>query len=80
VPAESFKRITEKIVRGIFYVEEQRFIEPQNKIDFFALAGDEAALWERLLGKFGTVYAREPGIGRADIYCPIVSRHTTLVL
>jgi len=62
VPAESFKRITEKIVRGIFYVEEQRFIEPPNKIDFFALGGDEAALWERLLGKFGTVYAREPGI------------------
>jgi hypothetical protein len=28
IPADSFRRITEKIVRGIFYVEDKKFIEP----------------------------------------------------
>jgi hypothetical protein len=62
VPADSFKRITEKIVRGIFYIEEQKFIEPPHKVDFFALFNEDAAFIEQTLDKFGTVYAREPGI------------------
>jgi hypothetical protein len=62
VPVESFKRITEKIVRGIFYIEEQKFIEQPHKIDFFALAEEDGLFWEQVLDKFGTVYAREPGI------------------
>ena len=62
LPVESFKRITEKIVRGIFYIEEQKFIEPPHVIDFFALDGKEARFWEQVLDKFGTVYAREPSI------------------
>ena len=62
IPADSFKRITEKIVRGIFYIEEQKFIEPPYKVDFFALISEDAAFIEQTLDKFGTVYAREPGI------------------
>jgi hypothetical protein len=62
VPVESFRLITEKIVRGIFFIEEQKFIEPPNKIDFFALGEEDAVFWEQVLDKFGTVYAREPGI------------------
>jgi hypothetical protein len=62
IPAESFRRITEKIVRGIFYIEEEKFIEPPYEIDFFALAEEAALSWEQVLDKFGTVYAREPGI------------------
>ncbi len=62
LPVDSFQLITEKIVRGIFYIEEQRVIESPNKIDFFVLAGEDAAFWEQVLEKFGTVYAREPGI------------------
>jgi hypothetical protein len=62
VPVESFRLITEKIVRGIFYIEEQKFIEPPNKIGYFALAEEDAVFLEQLLNKFGTVYAREPGI------------------
>ena len=62
IPADSFKRITEKIVRGIFYIEEQKFIEPPHKVDFFALFNEDAAFIEQVLAKFGTIYAREPGI------------------
>jgi hypothetical protein len=62
VPAESFTRITEKIVRGFFYIEEQKFIEPPHTIDFFALAEKDGLFWEQVLDKFGTVYAREPGL------------------
>jgi hypothetical protein len=35
VPAEFFPRLTEKIVRGIFYVKDGKFIEPPYKVDFF---------------------------------------------
>jgi hypothetical protein len=62
IPKESFERITEKIVRGIFYIEEEKFIEPPHKIDFFALAPEDATFIEDLLTRFGTEYAREPGI------------------
>jgi hypothetical protein len=62
IPAQSFERITEKIVRGIFYIEEKKFIEPPYKIDFFALAEEDAVLIEQMLDKFGTIYAREPGV------------------
>lgn len=62
IPEESFRRITEKIVRGIFYIEEQKFIEPPHKIEFFALAQQDAGFLEQILSKYGTVYAREPGI------------------
>jgi hypothetical protein len=69
VPADSFRRITEKIVRGIFYIvrgifyiEERKFIEPPHKVDFFALAEEDTGLLEATFSKFGTEYAREPGI------------------
>jgi hypothetical protein len=62
LPVESFRCMTEKIVRGIFYIEEEKFIESPHKIDFFALARDDALFWEQVLDKFGTIYAREPGI------------------
>jgi hypothetical protein len=39
------------MVRGIFYIEEQKFIEPPNKIAFFALAEEDAVFWEQVLEK-----------------------------
>jgi hypothetical protein len=62
MPVDSFKRITEKIVRGIFYIEEQKYIEPPYKVDFLVPVNEDAAFIEQTLDKFGTVYAREPGI------------------
>jgi hypothetical protein len=62
IPVDSFKRVTEKIVRGIFYIEEKRFIEPPYRVEFFVLFNEGAAFIEQILDKFGTVYAREPGV------------------
>jgi hypothetical protein len=62
LPAESLRRMTEKIVRGIFYIEEQKFIEPPYVIDFFVLPEDATAPWSQALDKFGSINACEPGI------------------
>jgi hypothetical protein len=62
VPTESFHRITEKIVRGIFYLEDGKFIEPPYKIEFFALDPSVAGSIRTVIDRFGTEYAREPGI------------------
>jgi hypothetical protein len=62
VPAESFRLLTEKIVRGIFYVEDKKFIDLPFKIEFFALDSEAAQPIREPLDRFGKVYAREPGI------------------
>ena len=49
-------------MRGIFYIEDRKFIEPPHKITFLALAEANANIIESLLDNFGSVYAREPGI------------------
>jgi hypothetical protein len=62
LPVESFQRITTKIVRGIYYIEDGIFIEPPYEIAFYALPEDGIAPWKDALDRFGTIYAREPGI------------------
>jgi hypothetical protein len=62
IPAESFRCLTEKIVRGIFYIEDKKFIEPPYRIQFFALDEAGAMPAREVLNQFGFTYAREPGI------------------
>jgi hypothetical protein len=62
IPADSFRRLTEKIVRGIFYVVDGKFIEPPFVIEFFALDPSVGKSIREVIDKFGTTYAREPGI------------------
>jgi len=62
IPAASFRRITEKIVRGIFHVEDRKYIEPPYKIDFFALDSSDGGPVRAIIDRFGAAYAREPGI------------------
>jgi len=62
VPKESFERITEKIVRGIYYIDDGVFIEPPFEIDFYALPEDGLAPWNDALHKWGIIYAREPAV------------------
>jgi hypothetical protein len=62
IPAEFFPRLTEKIVRGIFYVEDGKFIEPPYKVDFFAVDDANARELRETLDRFGQTYAREPGV------------------
>lgn len=62
IPANSVRRLTEKIVRGIFYVEDRKFVEEPWSIDFYALRDGDSAPIISILDRFGTEYAREPGI------------------
>jgi hypothetical protein len=62
VPARLFRRLTEKIVRGIFYIDREAFIEPPFVIEHFALTDEGAAPIQQVLDRFGTDFAREPGI------------------
>ena len=62
MPAESLRRLTKKIVRGIFFLEDNAFIEANYLINFYALAEESAEPIKQLLDQFGKEYAREPGI------------------
>jgi hypothetical protein len=62
VPADSFRRLTEKIVKGIYFLEEQKFLGPPYAIDFYVLSDEGAQPVKELLDRFGREYAREPGI------------------
>lgn len=62
IPADSFRRLTEKIVRGIFFLENKTFIEPPYVVQFFALDDVGAQPARELLAQAGVTYAREPGI------------------
>jgi hypothetical protein len=62
ISADSVKRLAEKIVRGIFYIEDHLFIEPPYNIESFVLSEKDAQPIMEATKKFGSVYAREPGI------------------
>jgi hypothetical protein len=62
IPVETFDRLTEKIVRGIFYVADRKFIEPPFTVESFALDPSVSGPIQELIEKFATTYAREPGI------------------
>ncbi|MFN0313580.1 MAG: hypothetical protein ACKVQA_00885 [Burkholderiales bacterium] len=62
VPAESLRRLTEKIVRGIFFLEDDTFLDSDHSIGFYALSDEGAGPIKELLHRFGKEYARGPGI------------------
>jgi hypothetical protein len=61
MPVETFDRITEKIVRGIFHVVDEKFIEPPFVVKSFPLHQSESGAVRALLDEFGVTYTR-PGI------------------
>jgi hypothetical protein len=60
--ADSVRRLAEKIVRGIFYIEDGRFIEHPYRIESFVIQDKDAQPVMDIVKKYGSVYAREPGI------------------
>jgi len=62
IPANSFRRLTEKIVRGVYFIEDKRFIESPYAINFYAVEDEGAAEIKGLLNRFATEFARGPGI------------------
>jgi hypothetical protein len=62
IPKKSVDRLFEKIIRGLAYIEEGRFIEPPYTVSLYPLADADSSVFTSLLDKFGTVHARGPGI------------------
>lgn len=62
IPVHSFRRITEKIVRGITYLDQDKFIEPPYAVEFFALDDNGALPVREYITQHGTTLAHEPGI------------------
>jgi hypothetical protein len=62
IPEESFPAMTEKIVRGLAYREDNAFIKPPQKLECFLPEEEGAREVKELLDKQGTVFKREPGL------------------
>lgn len=62
VSATAIRRLVEKIVRGITYIEDGKFVEKPFTVEHYALAEENAGPFRMLLDRFGTVYERGPGI------------------
>ena len=62
IPASSYRRLAEKLIRGIYYLERALFIEPPWRVQFFAVTDEGAREFVAITDKFGTEYAREPGV------------------
>jgi hypothetical protein len=61
IAENSVRRLFEKIIRGLVYIEDGRFIEPPYTVDLY-LHEHQATEFASLLDKFGKVHACGPGI------------------
>lgn len=62
VPEESLPAITEKIIRGITFREDNAFIEPDQKIRCFLVKDGDVKDVKEMLDRAGKVFKREPGL------------------
>jgi hypothetical protein len=62
ISADDFHRFTEKIVRGVFFVVDQKLVEPPFAIESFALDPSLSGPIRELIERFAETYARVPGI------------------
>lgn len=54
--------MTEKIVRGIAFREDDAFIEPDQKIEFFLVRDEDVKDVKEMLDRAGKEFKREPGL------------------
>lgn len=62
VSATSIRRLVEKIVRGITYIEDGKFVEKPFAVQHYVLSEESAGPFKALLARLGTLYERGPGI------------------
>jgi hypothetical protein len=68
IPEGSLPAMTEKIVRGITFRENNAFIEPDQKIDFFLVKDEDVKDVKEMLDRAGKEFKRnKPGRQRRDI-------------
>jgi hypothetical protein len=70
ISADSFAKITEKIVRGITYLEGAQFIDSPLHVKFYALNEEGTKLVQGLVNAHGYELAREPGIVVRRVVAP----------
>lgn len=62
IPANSIRKLCEKVVRGIFFIEDGKFIEPPYCIEFYALADEGSKEIKYILEQYGKEHTRGPGL------------------
>ncbi len=62
IPADSIERLAEKIVRGIAYLVDKRYIELPYCVSTYVLKEQNDLPVKKFIKEFGKVHAREPGI------------------
>ena len=62
IPAEYFVKFSEKITRGIHFIETGELIEPPYKISFYAGEQDAIKPVSNIIRTTGSRYARGPGL------------------
>jgi hypothetical protein len=62
VSAQGLKQLTEKVVRGLTYLEENKFIERTHEIENFVVTEEGASEFRAALDRFGTIHERLPGL------------------
>jgi hypothetical protein len=62
IPAQHFRKLTEKIVRGTYYLKDSWLIAAPYRIEHYVLSDSGAAPLIELLDEHGQDFAHEPGI------------------
>jgi hypothetical protein len=62
IPTEYVQRMVEKIVRGLFYIEDKRLIEPEFEIEHLPVHEEPARALRDALDRYGKTHARPPGL------------------
>lgn len=62
IPFDKLHQLAKKIARGIFYLEDGKYIEPSYNLQSYPVSHEHAAPTIAILDRFGQIYAREPGI------------------
>jgi hypothetical protein len=62
IPPESLPAMTEKIVRGITFREDNALIGPDRKIEFFLVKDEDVKDVKKMLDRAGKEFRREPGL------------------
>lgn len=62
VPAKDLKRIAEKIVKGLAFIEDGYLLDANAEIEHHVVTTEVAGPIEEILARFGEVHSRGPGI------------------